>query len=936
VGCGKAPEIDRAKTIAFTRSNPPEITTIGRICDLISLPRSSIIFMGTFSQFSVARELLQRGEMEQALAEVDRVVGLFGKSVEALELEVEIRGAIVAKNRSPEEEAQIWFDRGWQFYLAGDFQNAIIAYNQAVQIKSDHHEAWFNRGTMLWHLARYEAALLSYEQAIQVKPDKYEAWNAHGITLANLGRYEEALAFYDQAIQIKPNYYDAWEGKGFALSHLERYEEQVLCYDQAIKCKPNSHTAFHDRGEALYRLERYQEALESCDQALIFKSDYANAWLVRGNALIKLENLDKALEAFAQAIYHKPDYARAWLNNSAVLFKLNRYEESIASCDQALKIKPDYYMAWENRSNGAFSGHGSQESNLFTNLHPELNQRGYQGELASLKIGLIYCSSTHCPIGHGDLQRWIGTAHWDHARTQASPRPYWREALKAYNASLSVLTASDHPEERLQTLQKLIRTHIALTEIPAARHYQTEGITLFQQLRAIARDKRQFEAQFSDFRRTEIDLLIGENAPTQALEQTEFYKNRALTWILDDWQETVLSPSYSQMRQLLRPDSAIVYWHLSDDALTTFILTPDSPEPIVLPTDRYQQSIDLKKLIDEYKKDYKTYRELPKDAKKDDHPWRLKLQSWLDRLKQILAIDTIETHIGNAKNIILLPHRDLHLLPIHAGFADRFTCTYLPSIQIGLNQPDRSPDHDAPTLLNIDDPIVDGQPPLVYSRIESAIVRALFPQTTRLTGTAATHEATIAALKQPHSIFHFSGHGRYDEYRPENSAIGLTDQNLTAKTIAALDPDLAAYDLINLAACETGITGKDTIATEYVGLASACLKARAGNVLSTLWQVDELSSAWLVVRFYQAYLAGEAAADALSIAQTWLRTITWAELATWLEQLIQAYPQMDYIDPLTAHSANILENQGKLESNQPPFAAPYYWAGFRLMGPSHK
>ncbi len=28
--------------------------------------------MGTFSQFSVARELLQRGELEQALAEVDR------------------------------------------------------------------------------------------------------------------------------------------------------------------------------------------------------------------------------------------------------------------------------------------------------------------------------------------------------------------------------------------------------------------------------------------------------------------------------------------------------------------------------------------------------------------------------------------------------------------------------------------------------------------------------------------------------------------------------------------------------------------------------------------------------------------------------------------------------------------------------------------------
>jgi hypothetical protein len=88
--------------------------------------------MGTFSQFSGARELLQRGELEQALAEVDRVVGLFGKSVEALELEVKIRWAIVARNRSPEEEAKIWFDQGTERLIADDMAGAIASYDQAL------------------------------------------------------------------------------------------------------------------------------------------------------------------------------------------------------------------------------------------------------------------------------------------------------------------------------------------------------------------------------------------------------------------------------------------------------------------------------------------------------------------------------------------------------------------------------------------------------------------------------------------------------------------------------------------------------------------------------------------------------------------------------------------------------------------------------------
>jgi CHAT domain-containing protein len=383
------------------------------------------------------------------------------------------------------------------------------------------------------------------------------------------------------------------------------------------------------------------------------------------------------------------------------------------------------------------------------------------------------------------------------------------------------------------------------------------------------------------------------------------------------------------MRQLLTPDTAIVYWHLSDDALTTFILTSENPDPVVLPTDRYQQSIDLKKLIDEYKKDYKTYRELPKDAKKDDHPWRLKLQSWLDRLKQILAIGTIENHIGNAKQIILLPHRDLHLLPIHTGFADRFTCTYLPSIQIGLNQPTRSPDRLAPSLLNVDDPTKD----LPYSRLESAIVRSLVGCTTYLGNATATHTATIAALQQSHSIFHFSGHGRYDEYRPENSAIGLTDQNLTAKTIATLD--LTPYELINLASCETGITGKDAITTEYVGLASACLKAKAGAILSTLWQVDaNPSTTWLMVRFYQAYLEGRSAADALSIAQQWLQTLAYQDLIHWLEQLQSANPLERYSGQKEIATQITLLNQemGTMGQSAKPYAHPYYWVGFILTG----
>jgi tetratricopeptide (TPR) repeat protein len=486
--------------------------------------------MGTFSQFSVARELLQRGELEQALAEVDRVVGLFGKSVEALELQVEIRGAIVAKNRSPEKEAEIWFNRGTQQGMAGDFTGSIASFERALQIKPDSHDAWSNRGVSLANLGQYESAIASYDQALQIKPDSHEAWYGRGASLDHLGQYEAAIASYDQALQIKPDFHEAWFNRGLALENSSQYEAAIASYDQVLKIKPDDHNAWLERGVALRNLGEYELAIASYDQALKIKPDDHNAWLERGIALC--------------------DY-------------LGQHEAAIASFDQVLKIKSDFHEAWYNRSVAAFSGRDKGEPNAYTRKHPELNQRGYPGRVASRTVGLIYCPAITHPLGHGSLQRGIGDAHWDHAPTHSNPRYYRRQALTAYEASLRVLTASDHPEERLQTLQKLIRTHDALREIApdAMLALLRQGTELRTRILTQARSDEQREKlsrTLPNFNELTVDFHLSQGNNILALETAEADKNGLMQWLL-----TVPgTANYAEMRETIGVDTAIVYWYL--------------------------------------------------------------------------------------------------------------------------------------------------------------------------------------------------------------------------------------------------------------------------------------------------------------------------------------------------------------------------------------
>ncbi|MDD1730135.1 MAG: tetratricopeptide repeat protein [Methanospirillum sp.] len=63
---------------------------------------------------------------------------------------------------------------------------------------------WNNRGVTLSRLGKYDDALAAYEQALQIHPDYSTAWNNKGVTLYRLGKYNEAVKAYDRALHIAP------------------------------------------------------------------------------------------------------------------------------------------------------------------------------------------------------------------------------------------------------------------------------------------------------------------------------------------------------------------------------------------------------------------------------------------------------------------------------------------------------------------------------------------------------------------------------------------------------------------------------------------------------------------------------------------------------------------------------------------------------------
>ncbi|MFM6054301.1 MAG: CHAT domain-containing protein, partial [Sphaerospermopsis kisseleviana] len=280
-------------------------------------------------------------------------------------------------------------------------------------------------------------------------------------------------------------------------------------------------------------------------------------------------------------------------------------------------------------------------------------------------------------------------------------------------------------------------------------------------------------------------------------------------------------------------------------ALHTFILKYDSPTPIVLtqselfsPSQRLQEFEDW---VTNWNQQYNDYRGKGKDeVGKNNHPWRNDIQTNLNQLKNILDIDTIKQQLSGINQLILVPHRDLHRFPLHVLFnADeeksKFIINYLPSAKLGVTNTLTRSDYNNKLL------IVEVSPPqddehLFDATLEAEIISQMFEYRQRIQEEEATKEELEAALENGYEIFHFAGHANYNFSEPKNSQLALAKEDkLTLQEI--YQKNLTTYKLVSLSACETAITGNQTITTEYVGLVSGFLSRGVSQVVSTLWTV---------------------------------------------------------------------------------------------------
>ncbi len=251
---------------------------------------------------------------------------------------------------------------GFSLAQAGNIQEAIGHYQEALRIRPDYPEAHNNLGNALLQAGNVQEAIGHYQEALRIRPDDAGAHNDLGNALLRTGKPEEAIAQYEEALRLSPDDAEVQNNLGNALLQVGNVQEAIGHYQEALRISPDDAEAHHNLGIALVRVGKLNEAIGHYEQALRIRPDDSGVQNNLGNALLQAGNIQEAIGHYQEALRIRPDDAEVHNNLGNALMQAGRNQEAIGHYEQAIRIKPDYAEAHNNLGNALMQAGRNQEA----------------------------------------------------------------------------------------------------------------------------------------------------------------------------------------------------------------------------------------------------------------------------------------------------------------------------------------------------------------------------------------------------------------------------------------------------------------------------------------------------------------------------------------------------------------------------------------------
>ena len=141
------------------------------------------------------------------------------------------------------QDAQIHAARAQALAQAGKPDDALMAFNQALDLDPHSAQTFYQRGQLYQSEKKYEFAIADFTSANGLTPQQADPLLGRAQCYLALGKNQEAAADLDEAAQVAPGNAQVWLTRGATYEKLGDRAKAADSYSRAVTLRPKDDAA---------------------------------------------------------------------------------------------------------------------------------------------------------------------------------------------------------------------------------------------------------------------------------------------------------------------------------------------------------------------------------------------------------------------------------------------------------------------------------------------------------------------------------------------------------------------------------------------------------------------------------------------------------------------------------------------------------------------
>jgi tetratricopeptide (TPR) repeat protein len=233
-----------------------------------------------------------------------------------------------------------WAQMGSSYIKENKYDQAIIYYQRATQVKPNSSATWIGMAMSLERLDRWEESQKAFQKAETLSPENWLIHNNYAVALMKHGDFDGAEVELQKARQLDPDLIEPRLNHALLLQKRGNLTDAARENESILQVDPASWAACLRLADILFMLGKSDEAISRYRDTLRLNPHVTDARIGLGQALTEKRDFAGAMAEYSSVLQSDPKNAKALDGLGFVLAGEGRLPEAKARFLESMQLDP--------------------------------------------------------------------------------------------------------------------------------------------------------------------------------------------------------------------------------------------------------------------------------------------------------------------------------------------------------------------------------------------------------------------------------------------------------------------------------------------------------------------------------------------------------------------------------------------------------------------